>query len=414
MAVWKLFLFISFSGGFLYGYNAETMAGAVIFIENKLHLGSTYAEDLISARLWATLVAIAFSSWLVNRFGRKPILIVSTFFLAAGPGLTFFLKDYAEIDIGRWLTGFGLGLNSIVFILYLTEMTPKNLIGKILALYSASVSFGVLTSDVTNAFFSKTENWQLALGLMTIPAAVQLVYLFFIPESQVWLNHLKTATVPIKSFSQLWKSFLPKRKHWHVLALGMMLAALTEAIGLDTLFGYAPTLFERSGFLSSTTALWATTAVNIVQLAASLLIIPYLDRNSRKYLLKIGLIALGVVLMAMALAFWLIPISAGLPWVIFLLMLLLSGSYNFAFISVAWVLIPEMFPDEIRPTGLVLANLITYLLVVLLSQFYLDIANALGFDKMFLCFSLICFASIFFVSRFLIETKEAPTQAQLR
>lgn len=412
MAVWKLSFFISFFGGFLYGYNAEAMAGAVLFIENKLHLGSNYAEDLITSRLWAALIAITFSSWLTNRFGRKPILIISTLLLCIGSGLTFILQGYAEIEIGRWLTGFGLGLNTIVFILYIAEMAPKKLRGKLLALYGASVSFGMLLSDTVNALLSKTDNWSLMLGFTALPAACLFVYLFFVPESSVWLTRHAAGSVTAKTDLPFWKRFLPKRKHWYVLVIGGIFAALTEAIGLDTLYGYAPMFYERAGFLRSTTALWATTATNVVQLIASLLIVRYLDRNSRKHFLTAGLASLGAILLAMALAFWLIPISSGLPWVIFGLMLLLAGAYNFSFISVAWVVIPEMFTDEIRPTGLVLANLVTYLCVVLLSQFYLDIANAIGFDKMFLFFSLICFASIFFVSRFLMETKEEPTQVQ--
>ncbi|MDA0713207.1 MAG: MFS transporter, partial [bacterium] len=136
MALWQLTVFISFLGGFLWGYDASSMSGSILFIRNQLHIGSTKSEDLISATTWAYLISTIFVTWMVNRFGRKKILLLSVLLLTIGPAYSYLAQTFALLDLSRWITGFGMGLNGVVITLYIMEMAPIKSRGKLLILNS--------------------------------------------------------------------------------------------------------------------------------------------------------------------------------------------------------------------------------------------------------------------------------------
>ena len=184
------------------------------------------------------------------------------------------------------------------------------------------------------------------------------------------------------------------------------MAALTEAIGIDTIFGYAPIIYQKAGFADPSAAIAATAATNLEQALSALFIMVFIDRSRRKILLSWGLFLAGFMLLLLSLAFWLLAGSAALPWVVLVLMILLSAGYTFYFISVAWVVITEIFHPNVRPLGLALATVISYVFIVILSQFYLDLARVLSLGGLFFLFSCICFASIYFVTKILVETKD--------
>ncbi|MDA0713343.1 MAG: MFS transporter, partial [bacterium] len=198
----------------------------------------------------------------------------------------------------------------------------------------------------------------------------------------------------------------PPKKYRHLFRIRVLLATITQAIGMDTLFNYAPIIYEKAGFKTATSAIAATGLTNLVQVIASGLIYFYINEAQRKNFMARGLIFLGILLVLLALSFWFLAGTSIHPWIVLILLLFLTGAYNFAFISVAWVAIAEIFHDSVRAEGLAIATLVSYLFSVLLSQTYLNLWNILGAGGVFFMFALICFASVYFVVRWLVETKE--------
>lgn len=404
MALWQLTFFISFLSGFMCGYNIESMSGAILFIRQQFDTSSDQSEDLLSALTWASLLATALVTFLVNRFGRKPILLLSAFLLAIGPGFALLADIFSTVDISRLLIGFGIGLNGIVVFLYISEVAPIAHKAKLIVLYTFSFSLGTLASDIVEVLLSRDKHWHIMLGIIAFPAVVQFIYLFYISESKYWLDSKK---IPLQmNLKKTLLNFLPPKKYRHLFGLGLILATVTQAIGMDTLFNYAPIIYEKAGFKTATTAIAATGITNLVQVISAGLIYFYINEAQRKHFMAKGLIVLGCILVLLALSFWFLSGSAMHPWIVLTLLLCLTAAYNFAFISVAWVAIAEIFHDSVRAEGLAIATLVSYLFSVLLSQTYLNLWNILGGGGVFFMFALVCFASVYFVVRWLVETKE--------
>lgn len=404
MKPWQMAVFVSFFGGFLAGFNTEAMSGALLFISKQFHDTTIQSEDLISAVLWGALIATIFASWFLNHFGRKVSLLTSAALLTIGPGFAYIADQFLIVDISRWITGVGVGLNTIAIFLYISEMAPVKFRSKLLILNPLAYSIGVMVSDFTDLVLSHQKNWHLMLGIIASMSLFQFIYFIFIPESEVWLK-LRSQT-QVTSLSKSIYNLLPEKKYRKLFLLGLMLAFITQAIGVDTLLSYAPLIFRKSGFDTDASAIAAATATNMIQAVSAVLIIFYIDKFKRKPLLIAGLISMGVLLIIIGISFWFLTISTMFSWLVLGLFFLLAIAYNFAFVSTAWVAISEIFHPSVKAKGLSLANLLSYLFMVILAQVFLSLIKSIGMNGLFCVLGAISCFSALIISIYFVETKD--------
>jgi MFS transporter, SP family, galactose:H+ symporter len=392
--LFKNIFLVSIFSGLVVGYNSNIISGAILFISRQFHFGSISTEGIISASLWGGLIAVIFANIGANYLGRKTTMILSTFLISIGPIMTVFEYQLGSFELGRGILGLGLGLSSIVVPLYLVEVTPAAYRGKILAAGSGSFMTGCLFSNVVEIAFSKQANWKIMLLIGSFLAFVELVGLFFIPNSPMdktkissvaWINFI---TCPVIRFS---------------LFLGLVIGIMEKATGIGTVSYYAPILIEQAGVTDPVYALVASLLISLVGILMAIYATIIIDRVGRKPLLQFGLKLMMLSLFAVGVGF-LFPSNMASSLFVTTSLFIYSASFNVSLGTLVWVLIPEVFPTHYRAKGISLILVLTWASNAIISQFFLSLIALLGDAGLFFLFAAITLASYAFVKKYVRET----------
>lgn len=411
--------FISFLGGILWGYNTDVISGAILFISKRYHLASSQAETLVGAATWSALAAAMVCGWMLDQFGRKKILILSALLMLIGP-----LFDQAEeyfwaLDIGRYIVGIGFGINAIAIPLYLTEVAYPKYRGALIALYPCAVTIGALLSDLTDLWLAKSENFYLMLSLSAPLSLLQMIGIVFLPESPAWLA-LKGYTekanqiaaklgLPLKNIyvshqASSWKELFSTAARFS-LVVGIVLAAIEQATGINSIYYYAPIILEKAGLNNAAIALKETSIITAAGIIMSFTCVTLVDKIGRKKLLQFGLILMSTSLILISAATFFFHHTVHGSWIVMILLIIYNASFDLSVGTVIWVLLPEVFQSKYRAKGVSFAVLINGLISALVTQTYLSIVGFLTLPGSFLIFAFFSIASYHFVKRYLEETK---------
>ena len=330
-------------GGFLMGFDASVISGVVGFIEvefslTKIQLGWSVASLTLTAT-----IAMMVAGPLSDRFGRRTILKLAALLFAISAITSAIAPDFISLVLARMLGGFGVGAALILAPLYIAEIAPAAVRGRMVSVNQLNIVLGIsaaffsnyliLTLGQGDASWAQSLKlgewgWRWMLGLETLPAVIYLVALYFIPESPRWLamhgredealqilarvtdeeqakvdlQHVHESIHAESQQSQgtLKQLFAPAMKL--VLTIGISVAILQQLTGINAVFFYAPMIFEQSGIGTDATFMQAVLVglVNIVFTVAAMVLI---DRIGRRPLLGIGLGGIAVCMMTLAYGF---------------------------------------------------------------------------------------------------------------
>ncbi len=176
-------------GGLLFGYDTGVVSGAMILIVPALHLSANQHEAIVSSTTGFAALGALCSGSLNRRCGRRPVLIWSAIIFTAGAVVMALCGSFLGLLAGRCIVGVAIGLASTTVPLYLAELAPASVRGRLVATNNACIVFGQVVAAVTDGFFSADHEsgWRWMLGLGGVPSALQLVGLLFLPESPRWL-----------------------------------------------------------------------------------------------------------------------------------------------------------------------------------------------------------------------------------
>ncbi|WP_332631622.1 sugar porter family MFS transporter [Halalkalibacter flavus] len=431
-------------GGLLFGYDTAVIAGAEQSIQFYLvdSLGlSSFAHGLtVSSALVGCIIGAIISGLLSNRIGRRNTLIIAAvlFFLSAlgsaYPELLFFtlgepsLALLITFNIYRILGGIGVGLASAIAPIYISEMSPQNIRGRMVVLYSMSVVLGQTVVYIVNWLISLGQTrewineigWRLMFASELIPAALFFFLLLFIPETPryIALKHdydkAYSLLEKINGSKQVASETLQQIKHsintstekvslFHygklVLFVGMAVAIFQQIIGINIIMYYAPRIFENLGADPSTSML-QTIFVGAIGVVVSLLTIKLIDRKGRKFLLLLGSAGCAICLIAVA-SLFLMGIQ-GISTLIFILGFV--AVFQMTWGPVTWVYVSEVFPNKIRGQAVAIAVTLSWGANLTASSTFPPLNDALGTGS-FLIYGLISTLAFFFVLKFVPETK---------
>ncbi len=425
--VWLLAL-VAALGGLLFGYDTAVVSGAIGFLQKHFGLDELWKGWAASCALVGCMIGACIAGTLSDRLGRKKSLLLAAVLFAVSAVGAAVPRTLTQFVAARILTGVGVGMASMLSPLYIAEVSPARIRGRLVSVNQFAIVSGIMIVYFVNALvaslgddaWNEQVGWRWMFASGAFPAIAFLILLCLVPESPRWLvkqgqvdrartilarlggqQHAAVEIAEIQdaiaheggSISQL---FLPGMRV--ALLIGVGLAVLQQVTGINTVLYYGPEIFKKAG-LGTMAALGQNVLIGVVNMALTVVAIWVVDRVGRKPLLLLGSAGMGLSLVLLTVS---IEILHG-PWVL-IAALAYVASFAVALGPVVWVVIAEIFPTRIRGRAMSVATVLLWISCFLVSQFFPYILDKLG-GYTFLIYAVMCVVSFLFVAWAVPETK---------
>lgn len=423
--------FVAAIGGLLFGYDTAVIAGAIGFIQQKYQLSPGMMGWIASCALIGCVIGAAAGGVMSDWIGRKKVLIISgILFAVSSLGIILPLNLYYFVFF-RLIGGLGIGIASMVVSMYISEIAPAAIRGRLISINQLGIVTGILMIFFVNAYIASLNNelwtidigWRYMFGSGIIPSVIFIFLLLFVPESPRWLaqksrwneaavvlnklnkpdeaaRELEAIKISVEgetgSFSDLWKPSLRI-----VTFIGIALAFFSQITGINAIMYYAPEIFKATGD-GVKSALLQTIVIGVVNIGATIVAILYVDKLGRKLMLMIGSAGMAIFL-ALIGAFFYMDMTRGY-WV----MLSILGYICFFGISLGpltFVVVAEIFPTRVRAKAISIAILTLWLTTFVVSLVFPAFLKLLGGVYTFWLFTGFSALSFLFIWKMIPETK---------
>ena len=369
---------VSAMGGLLFGYDWVVIGGAVKFYEQFFGLGGNPVLQGIatSAALVGCMVGALTAGALADRYGRKPLLMVAAVLFTVSAIATGLFNDFWLFCIARLVGGVGIGLASAISPMYIAEVSPSDVRGRLVSLNQMTIVLGILAAQVANWAIARPDvggqidpwniemGWRWMVWAETVPAAAFLVLSFFIPESPRWtaLNDriaqarsvlsrvggeayaegelaAIAASVADAPESKAGLKELFRKRYARVLVLGIIIAVFQQWCGTNVIFIYAQEVFAGAGYTVSE-AFLNIIVTGIANVIFTILALQVVDRWGRRKLMLLGSGGLALIYLVLGLCF-----RGGVTGIVMVLLTVAAiACYAMTLAPVTWVLLSEIFP----------------------------------------------------------------------
>lgn len=426
---------ISTLGGLLFGYDTGVISGALLYMNDSLNMSAVEEATVVSALLFpGAAVGALTGGRMADKLGRRGSLLVCALLFLLGamgcalaPTVTFMIA-------ARIVLGLGVGAAAVTCPLYLAEMAPAHLRGRMVTINELMIVTGQMLAFAINALLDAlihdNEVWRSMLGIASIPALALLAGMLLLPESPRWyairgrledsrrvLNLSRSPEEAAAEFEEIAlaaRTAKEERGHalrdlrnnpWmrRLLWIGIGLATVQQATGINTVNYYAPTILEKSG-LGVSASLVATIGVGVTSVLMTILGIWLLGFVGRRRMLVIGFSGVVGSQALLAIVF-LLPQSDLASYTILAAMMLFVAFVQCFIGTCVWLLLSEMFPLAIRGFAMGIAVFALWTVNAAISFLFPIVVNALGSTGTFGLFVLVNLASLAFVIKFVPETK---------
>jgi len=423
-------------GGLLFGYDTAVISGAIGFLRIHFQLSAAEMGWAASSALVGCIAGAGIAGVVSDYAGRRKAMIIAAVLFAASALWSAVAQDVAQFAAARILGGIGVGMASMLSPLYIAEVSPAAIRGRLVSYNQLAIVGGILVVYFVNYFIEGlgTEAWNVELGWRwmvgseTLPALIFLFLLLAVPESPRWLlkqqrveearailgrvggaEHAEREIPAIQQALQQETGSLAQLFHPGMrvaFTIGVVLAVLQQVTGINVFMYYAPEIFKQLGSGTSA-ALLQTIIVGTFNLAFTLVAIKTVDRLGRTPLMMTGAAGMGISLFAISAAAF-----SGDPglWVL-LFILTYIASFAMSLGPVVWVVISEIFPTRIRGRAMGIATLTLWGANYLVSQSFPMLnehpwlVEHFHHAFPFWLYGAMCIVTVLFVWRFVPETK---------
>ncbi len=378
--IWSIILAL---GGFLFGFDTAVISGVEKKIQELFNLSPFWHGFTIASALMGTVAGALFAGRPTDKYGRKPVLfVIAILFLVSAIGSAI-ATDVATFIIFRFLGGIAVGASSVVAPMYISEISPASMRGRMTALFQFNVIFGILIAFISNYALRDfgEDAWRWMLGVGGAPALVYFLLLFIVPESPRFLikknktekalqvlekietGDVASAADAIRNSMTGTRDNLFSGKYAKPIAIAFLVAMFNQLSGINAILYYAPRIFELTG-LSSADSLLQPVVIGITNGIFTMLGLIIIDKVGRKKLLITGSIGMAICLGLTAKAFYTQDFRG------YSLLILLTGYIMFFAFStgaVIWVLISEVFPTAVRGQGQSLGSFTHWLFAAIIT-----------------------------------------------
>jgi sugar porter (SP) family MFS transporter len=423
-----LFLAISAANllGLLSGFGIAVINGALPFLTMEFQLDS----GMQGWAVYSMFIGAVLGALLIGRssdfFGRRPVLMAVALIFLVSAVATGVASNFNFFLFFRFITGIAIGGTTVLSPVYISELSPPKLRGRLVASFQLSCVIGILLAFLSDYMLSDTgaNNWRFMFIAGGVPVLLFFLLLVFVPESprylmQRGLEHETDVVIrrinPDIDKYQFMKEFkeslnikilssngaLLKPSFSRLLFIGIAIGMFNQFTGVNVVMFYVTDFFRSRGLTANSGIVPAMT-LGMINFVFTIVAMIFIDKTGRKKLLMLGSIGMAFCLFLLTLLF-----IAGLEGST-LILLVMAGFVGFFAVSqgtVLWVLLSEMFPNSIRVRGAAIGSSSFWFFNLLISFLFPIFIGSIGVAVLFAFFTATTLGSLFFFRKYLVETK---------
>ena len=404
---------VSAMGGLLFGYDWVVIGGAKPFYELFFGINDSPLVQgvAMSTALIGCLVGAMVAGSAADRYGRKPLLVLSAVLFTVSAVATGLFSNLSLFNIARFIGGVGIGIASALAPMYIAEVSPADIRGRMVSLNQMTIVLGILGAQVVNWLLAKdttvaeTQAWNVEWGWRwmfwaeTLPAALFLLMSLFIPESPVYLR-MKAEPQAFSKKKEAGMNELFQNKYRHVLLLGLVIAVFQQWCGTNVIFNYAQEIFVGAGFDVDDMFIniVITGIANVVFTVVALYTI---EKWGRRTLILLGAGGLGMIYLILGSCYFM-----GMTGILMVALVVAAISvYAMTLAPVTWTLLAEIFPNRVRGIAMATCTFALWVGCCTLTFLFPSMNAVLGSSGTFWIYSGICICAFIFLLRCCPETK---------
>ena len=404
---------VSAMGGLLFGYDWVVIGGAKPFYELYFGIsGSPVLQGVaMSTALVGCLIGAMVAGAAADRYGRKPLLMAAAVLFTVSAIATGLFNDFTMFNIARFIGGVGIGVASALSPMYIAEVSPTAIRGRMVSLNQMTIVLGILAAQVVNMLLARdtavaeSQAWNLEWGWRwmfwaeTFPAALFLIMSFFIPESPVYLK-LKAAMTSQQVEREEGLKELFQNKYGKVLLLGLVIAVFQQWCGTNVIFNYAQEIFTGAGY--DVDGMFIDIVITgIANVIFTIVALYTIEKWGRRTLILIGAGGLGLIYLTLGTCYFFEV--KGVMMVV--LVVAAISTYAMTLGPVTWTLLAEIFPHRVRGIAMATCTFALWVGCCTLTFSFPSMNAALGSSGTFWIYSAICVCAFIFLWNRCPETK---------
>jgi MFS transporter, SP family, arabinose:H+ symporter len=412
--------------GLLFGFDIAVINGAIIFLREQFALSELQTEVAASALLVGCVAGASVAGTLSDRLGRRRILIVSALLFAVSSLGAALPRNLGEFTAARFIGGIAIGVASVLAPLYIAEVAPPAIRGRLVSLNQMAIVTGILLAYLVNWGLAGVgpTGWRWMFAAAAVPSTAFFLALLAVPESPRWLSKQgrydeafrilsrvggkEHAAAEIRQIEaaiaeetgSLAELFQPGLRT--PLMIAVVLAVLQQVTGINTVLFYGSIIFKEHAGNAESAAIGANVLVGVVNFLSTIVALWIIDKVGRKALLIVSAAGMALAQTALGVAFLIEPRPAKL---ILGIILFCAASFAVGLGPGVWVMMSELFPTRIRGRAMSIATISLWLACVALTGTFLTLVKALGASGAFWIYALMCVVTVIFVWRVTPETK---------
>ncbi len=422
--------FVAVNGGLMFGLNMGGIAGATDMIRGEFGLSDSGLGIVASILTVGCLLGALFTGSFADKYGRRKVMITTAVLYiisALGCALS---ADVLLLNFFRFLSGLAVGATSVVGPMYISEISPAKKRGMLVSLNQFAITIGILLAYVFDYFLiGLGENsWRYMLAVPAVFGVLYLIYLLTsFPESPRWLmangkrseavdtlikiggedfvkNDLPEIEASLKTENKGEKIALKelfRGKTGKIVLIGTLIAAFQQITGINAVIMFSPDMFKAAG-IQSDVALANSMLVGFVNFLMTIVALWLVDSKGRKTLLLWGAVGMAVSLAYLTYEF---SKETQNPVGVLVALLIYISFFAASFAPVMWVIISEIYPNQIKGLAMSFSTAVSWLCTFLTIQFTPIISGSMGMQWVFAIFGIFSVIAFVFVKIWIPETK---------
>jgi SP family arabinose:H+ symporter-like MFS transporter len=433
--------------GFLMGFDGSLFTGAVIFIQSKFSLSNFEMGWAVTSHTLTATLSIVVAGPLADRFGRRTVLRAAAIVFAASAAVAAASSTFGELILARLLSGFGVGAVLVAAPMYIAEIAPPAVRGRMVTFNQLFIVTGIFLAFSSNFLIVKLADarfgwldaldpdhatWRWMLGVGFVPAVIYLFSLFFVPESPRWhamhgrmdaarkilarahgsdfadaeLVEVRASLAHASGSRDATLRDLMAPALRGVLVIGLIVGVLQQITGINSVFAYATVIFERAATAEGVkdAAFMQTMLVGFVNLLSTIVALLLIDRVGRRPLLLFGTAGIAISLTLTAYGFNAND-GAMNPSLVLAGLLGFVGCFAFSLGPGMWVLFSEIFPNRVRGLAISCVGFVNSSVCMIVQFVFPWQMSTLGGARTFLVYAVFAIVGFVLLAKLLPETR---------